>query len=100
MLLRKDVYPYEYMDSWQKFNETKITNKKACYCKLYPEGITDEDFIIAQKLFEKFKLKTYVNIMIYMFKVIHYHLDEFEHFKDKCIEIYELDPAHFYLHLD
>ena len=57
MLLRKDVYPYEYMDSWQKFNETTLPNKKVCYCKLYPEGITDEDYIIAQKLFEKFKLK-------------------------------------------
>ena len=45
------------MDSWQKFNETTLPNKKGCYSKLYPEGITDEDYIIAQKLFEEFKLK-------------------------------------------
>ena len=36
------------MDSWQKFNETTLPNKKGCYSKLYPEGITNEDYIIAQ----------------------------------------------------
>ena len=44
------------MDSWQKFNERTLPNKKG-YSKLYPEGITDEDYIITQKLFEEFKLK-------------------------------------------
>ena len=29
LLLRKDVYPYEYMDSWERFNETSLPNKGA-----------------------------------------------------------------------
>ena len=33
MLLRKDVYPYEYMDGWDKFNETSIPNKGSFYSK-------------------------------------------------------------------
>ena len=27
-LLRKGVYPYEYMDSWERFVETSLTDKK------------------------------------------------------------------------
>ena len=25
MLLRKGIYPYEYMDFWNKFNQDKLT---------------------------------------------------------------------------
>ena len=34
LLLRKGVYPYEYMDSWERFNETALPNKKAFYSEL------------------------------------------------------------------
>ena len=54
MLLRKEVYPYEYMDSWGTFNETRLPNKKAFYSKLYQENITHEDYIHAEKVFEEF----------------------------------------------
>ena len=57
MLLRKGVYPYEYIDSWERFNETMLLNKKAFYRKLYLEDITDEDYTHAQKVFEEFELK-------------------------------------------
>ena len=45
------------MDSWERFNETTLTNKKAFYSKLHLEDITDEDQIHAQEVFEVFKLK-------------------------------------------
>ena len=57
MLLRKGVYPYEYMGSWERLNETSLSNNKALYSKLYLEYITDEDYMHAQKVFEKFQLK-------------------------------------------
>ena len=31
MLIRKDVYPYEYMDSWERFNETSLAPKEDFY---------------------------------------------------------------------
>ena len=43
LLLRKGVYPYEYMDSWERFNETSLPDKKAFRSELNLEDITDED---------------------------------------------------------
>ena len=44
LLLKKGVYPYEYMDSWEKFNETSLPDKEAFYSNLNKEAITDEDY--------------------------------------------------------
>ena len=57
LLLRKGVYPYEYMDSWERFDETSLPDKKAFYSKLYLGNITDKDYKHTQKVFEKFNLK-------------------------------------------
>ena len=57
LLLRKGVYPYEYMDSWKRFDEASLPNKKAFYSKLYLEDITHKDYTHAQKVFEELKLK-------------------------------------------
>ena len=35
LLLRKCVYPYEYMDSWKKFDETSLPDKRPFYSELY-----------------------------------------------------------------
>ena len=57
MLLRKGVYPYEYMDSWEKLNETVLPPKKAFYSNLNLEDISDEDYLHAQKVCDVFKIK-------------------------------------------
>ena len=49
LLLKKGVYPDEYMDSWERFNENTLPNKKVFYSELYLKDITDEDYIHAQK---------------------------------------------------
>ena len=53
LLLRKSIYPYEYMDSWERFDETSLPDKKAFYSELYLEDITNEDYIHSQKIFEE-----------------------------------------------
>ena len=65
LLLRKGVYPYEDMDNWEKFNETTTLPKEAFYSKLNLVGISDANYVHAQKVWEE-------NIMTYMLKVIHY----------------------------
>ena len=72
-MLTKGVYPYEYMDCCERFDETSLPDKKAFYSELYLEDITDEDYTHAQKVFEEFNLK---NLGDYhdMVKAIHYYL--------------------------
>ena len=43
-LLGKGFFPYEYMDSWEKFDDTSIPPKEAFYSRLNLENITDEDY--------------------------------------------------------
>ena len=45
MLSRKGVYPYEYMDNWEKFNQTTLPEKEEYYSSLNMEQITDADYI-------------------------------------------------------
>ena len=83
------------MDSWERFNKTTLPNKKAFYNKLYLEDTTDEDYIHAQKVFEEFKLKNlgeYHDLYVQSDTLL--LADVFENFRNKCIEIYKLDPAH------
>ena len=44
LLLQKGVYPYEYMDDWEKFNETSLPEKEDFYSHLNMEDITDADY--------------------------------------------------------
>ena len=57
LLLRKGVYPYEYMDSWEKFNETELPPKKDFYSSLNLENISDKDYTHAQEIWDVFKIK-------------------------------------------
>ena len=63
LLLRKGVYPYEYMDSWERFDEISLPNKEAFYSNLNMDDITDIDYSQANKVFKKL-----------ICKLIHYYL--------------------------
>ena len=56
-LLRKGVYPYEYMDSWEKFDENTLPPKEAFYSNLNVKDITDKDHEHDQKVWNIFKIK-------------------------------------------
>ena len=96
LLLRKGVYPYEYMDSWERFDETSLPDEKAFYSKLNYEGITDKEYAHAQKVWEVFGIKNLGEYHdLYVLSDTLLLADVFENFRDKYIDIYDLDPAHF-----
>ena len=89
------------MDSCERFDETSLPDKKAFYGKFYLKYFTDTDYIHAQKVFKKLGLKNlggYHDLYVQSDTLL--LADVFENLRNKCILIYELDPAHFCLHLD
>ena len=50
LMPRKRVYPHEYVDSWEKFEETALPHKEAFYIKLNMKRISDKDCVHAQKV--------------------------------------------------
>ena len=96
LLLRKGVYPYEYMDCWERFDEASLPDKEAFYSSLNMEDITDVDYRHAKKAFKNFNNKNlgdYHDLYVQSGTLL--LADVLENFRNKCIEIYELDPAHF-----
>ena len=71
-LLRKGVYPYEYMNDWEKLNKTTLPDKEKFYSNLNIEDITDVDYMHGKKSFKDFEMKNVVSIMICILKVTHY----------------------------
>ena len=96
LLLRKGIYPYEYMDNWERFDETSLPDKESFYSSLNMENIDDIDYRQGNNVFKKFKLKNlggYHDLYVQSDTLL--LADVFENFRNTCIEEYELDPAHF-----
>ena len=96
LLLRKGLYPYEYIDDWEKFNETSLPDKVDFYSHLNIKDITDADYAHAKRVCKDFKIKTlgehrdlYVQIDTLLLA------DVYENFRNMCIKLYKLDPAKF-----
>ena len=98
ILLRKGVYPYEYIANYERLIEESLTNKEYFYNELNKEDITDEDHKHAQKVWKEFNIKNLGEYHdLYVQSDTTLLADVFENSRNKCIEIYELDPAHFLL---
>ena len=72
--LRKGVYPYEYMNSCERFNEESLPLKKYFYDELNKKDISEEDYAHALKVWEVFKIKNLGEYHMYMFRPTHYYL--------------------------
>ena len=57
LLVRKGVYPYDYMNLPEKLKETELPPKEAFYSRLNGVGISDEDYEHARKVWETFEMK-------------------------------------------
>ena len=96
MLLRKGVYPYVYIDEWDKFNEKVLPGKESFYSNLTLENISETDYAHANNVFKKFNINNlgeYHDLYVRSDTLL--LADIFENFRQSCLENYELDPAHF-----
>ena len=96
-MIRKGVYPYEYMDGWKKFEETSLPLRDVFYSRLSMKGISGQDYQRAQQVLNTMEEKTlgcyhdtYLKTDVLLLA------DVFEKFRNTCLKNYKLDPAHIY----
>ena len=88
MLYKKGIYPYEYMDSWERFSETSLPDKDNFYSKLNDEYITNNEYAHAQKVWETFDCKTLGDYHdLYVKTDVALLADVFENFRKLCLAV-------------
>ena len=96
LMVRKGVYPYDYMDSFDKFN-SPLPKKEEFYSILNNEHISDENYKHAQNVWNTFNLKNMGEYHdLYLQSDILLLTDVFENFRKTCLEYYKLDPCHYF----
>ena len=97
LLTRKGIYPYQYMTSWGRFDETKLPPIEAFYSSLNMSGVSESDYQHAQRVWTEFNIKNlgeyhdlYLKTDVVLLESI------FETFRKTSLAHYGLDPAHFF----
>ncbi|XP_015125084.1 uncharacterized protein LOC107046880, partial [Diachasma alloeum] len=95
LLMRKGVFPYEYVNSWERLEELNLPEKDYFHSTLKNQGISDEDY--AHQVWMTFKLSTLGEYSdLYLQTDVLLLVDIFENFRKSCTSVYQLDPLHYY----
>ena len=105
---QKDAYPYEYINSFERFKEGKIPYKKCFYSSVKDETTddkgekldghkSDEDYLTCKKNWNEFSMENMSDYHDhYLKKDVLLLTDVFEKFLDMCLRFYKLDPFHYF----
>ena len=97
LLTRKGVYPYEYVNSWDRFNETHLPPISAFHSNLNMSSISEEDYQHAQQVWKEFGIHNLGDYHdLYLRADLVLLANVYEAFRDTCLKHYKLDPVHFY----
>ena len=97
LMTKKGIYPYDYMNGFEKFSERHLPPKKDFYSKLNDCGITDKEYEHAERIWKTFEIKNLGEYHdLYLKSDVLLLADVFEEFRNICLENYSLDPAWYY----
>jgi hypothetical protein len=97
LVTKKGVCSYDYINSFDVFQETRLPPKEAFYSQLRESKIEDSEYERAQAVWNKFECKTLQDYLTLYLKVdVLTQCDVFEAFRDICMKNYGLDPLHYY----
>ena len=97
LLVRKGVYPYEYMNDFARFDETSLPPPSEFYSKLSNEHITDSAYKHAQEVWDTFDCRNVGDYHdLYLKTDVLLLTDVFENFRKTAMATYGLDPTHYY----
>jgi len=97
LLRRKGVYPYEYINSFERFSETRLPPMEAFYSNLTRESIKEVEYDHAQNVWRTFSCKSLGDYHdIYLRIDVLLLADVFEAFRNTSMQHYGLDPAQYF----
>ena len=97
LIKRKGVYPYDYMDSFQRFSEKSLPAREDFYSILNDTNISESDYEHAKQVWSEFQIKDLGDYHdLYLRTDVLLLADVFESFRKTCLEYYRLDPCHYY----
>lgn len=97
LVTKKLAYPYEYMDSEEKYLETELPPIEKFYSTLNKEGVDEKEYQNAKDIWEKFKVKNLQEFTELYNKVdVLLLADIMENFRDISLKTYKLDPAWYF----
>ena len=97
LMSKKCVYLYDFMDSFEKFNQTELPNKDQFYSILNDQHITDDEYDHANKVWKTFKIKTMGEYHdLHLVSDVLLLTDVFENFRKTCMQYYKLGPCHYF----
>ena len=97
LIKQKGFYPYEYIDSIEKFNEPNPPPQKAFFSKLTGRGISEKNYKHVLNVWHTFKIKTFKDYHeLYNETDVLLLADVFENFRNLCLKIYGLDPVYYF----
>lgn len=96
-LIRKGVYPYEHITSYDSLYETSLPSQDDFYSSLNDSYVSNEDYLHAQDVWQHFNchnMKDYSDL--YLKTDVLLLTDVFENFRLVCLKTYDLDPVHYF----
>ena len=97
LIKRKGVYPYDYMDSFQRFSEKSLPAREDFYSILNDTNISESDYEHAKQVWSEFQIKDLGDYHdLYLRTDVLLLADVFESFRKTCLGYYRLDPCHYY----
>ena len=97
LMSQKGVYPYDQMDSFEKFNQTELPTKDQFYSILNDQDITNDEYNHAKKVWNTFNIKTMGECHdLFLKSDVLLLADVFESFRKTCLQYYKLDLCHYF----
>jgi len=97
LLTRKSIFPYEYIDCFEKLEDTCLPPRESFYSLLTGDIVSEDNYAHAVNVWQRFSIWTFGEYSDLHLKTDVLSLaDIFENFHDSCVSSYELDPAYYY----
>ena len=97
LIKRERVYPYDYMDNFNRFDESRLPSQDAFFSKLSDSPCSDKEYAHATQVWTSFECESMADYHeIYLKYDVLLLTDFFEKFRTTCSAHYSLDAVHYY----